>query len=274
MDKKIHVLALVLLLLMIGCGPSEESPENKVLNNGSLESVKRAGVLRWGADVVGGVPYVFEDPKAPGSYIGFEVDIADAIAKHLGVQQKLVIGPWDNLIPDLQKGNFDLAMNGIEGTEERGKLVLFSEPYFVYAQQITVRQETQGINRLEDLKGKKVATLSGTAAEDILRGIAGIQVQINPEIIYSYQDLEDGKVDAVVLDSPIAAAYGAPNPKLKNVGGTFGEGIYVIVFRQDQIALRDAVNSALRGMKESGKFRAIYQKWGIMDSRQASIGIR
>jgi polar amino acid transport system substrate-binding protein len=270
MHKKIHLVLLMLLVFLTSC----DSSENGSLKDGSLEAVRHSGVLRWGADVIGGVPYVFENPKNPGSYIGFEVDIAAGIARHLGVKQELVIGVWDNLIPDLQRGSFDMAMNGIEATEDRSKLVLFSEPYFVYSQQITVRRDAERIAGLEDLGGKTVATLSGTAAEDILRGIPEIQVRINPEIIYSYQDLADGKVDAVLLDSPIAAAYGATNPKLKNVGEPLGEGVYVIAFRRDQVALRDAVNDALKSMKEKGELRAIYQQWGIMDSRQLSIGIQ
>lgn len=266
--NKVFLLPLlVCLLLVFGC----ESGDNPV--DPSLDSVKRSGVLRWGGDVVGGEPYVYEDPKNPGSYIGFEVDIAEAIARGLGVRQELMIEVWDNLIPALQAGRYDMAMNGIEDTEDRRKMVLFSDPYFVYTQQITVREENSQVHRLEDLKGKKVATLSGTAAEDILRGIPEIKVKINPEVIYSYQDLEDGRVDAVVLDTPIAAVYGAPNPKLKNVGETFGEGKYMIAFRKNQVALRDAVNSVLMKMKASGELRAIYQKWGIMDAKQASIGV-
>lgn len=263
--NKILTLPLFILLLLMACKPGDDS----------LERVKQAGVIRWGADVIGGMPYVFEDPNNPGTYIGFEVDIAAGIARQLAVRQELIIRAWDNLIPDLQRGAFDMAMNGIEGTEYRSKIVLFSEPYFVYAQQITVRKETQDISRLEDLKGKTVATLSGTAAEDILRSIPQIQVKINPEIIYSYQDLEKGKVDAVILDTPIAAAYGATqNPELKNVGEPFGEGVYIIAFRQDQVALRDAINGIIRHMKQSGELRAIYEKWNMMSPQQAEIGIR
>lgn len=167
-----------------------------------------------------------------------------------------------------------MAMNGIEDTEDRAKIVLFSNPYFVYSQQITVKAETEGVLSLEDLKGKKIATLSGTAAEDILRATPGIQVLTNPEIIYSYRDLEEGKVDAVLLDTPIAAAYGGQsNSKLKNVGESFGEGRYVIAFRTRDRALRDAVNQALERIIASGQLKAIYKKWGIMDQHQGQIGV-
>lgn len=266
-------LFIFLGLLLLGCQNNDESSNPGKARDTSLAGVKQSGVLYWGADVVGGMPYVFEDPDNPGSYIGFEMDIVRAIAQHLGVEQNLVIKPWDNLIPELQRGSFDMAMNGIEDTEDRGKIVLFSEPYFVYSQQITVRKDTQDIRNLEDLKDKTVATLSGTAAEDILRSIPEILIMVNSEILYCYEDLEHGRVDAVLLDTPIAVAYGRPNPKLKNVGETFATGNYVIAFRKEQKALQEAINGVLDTMKANGQLKAIYTKWGLMNSDQNIIGI-
>lgn len=267
-------LSLSLALgLSVGCDRTEMPLSGSEPHDTSLETVMNAGVLTWGADVVGGIPYVFEDSEHKGSYIGFEMDIAKAIARHLGVEQRMVVTAWDALIPELQKGSFDMAMNGIEDLDERGKIVLFSDPYYVYTQQLTVRRDTVGVARLDDLKGKKVATLSGSAAEDILRATPGIAVHISPEIVYSYQELEAGRVDAVLLDTPIAAAYGTSNPKLKNVGESFGEGRYVIAFRRQGMALRTAVNRALAEIKRSGELRRIYERWHIMDQYQAQIAV-
>ena len=267
-------LIFALALVLVGCDSGGKSSVTSMAGDASLERLKQSGELRWGADVVGGIPYVYEDPDKPGTYIGFEVDIAKNIARSLGVKQKLVIKPWDTLIPELQRGSFDLALNGIEDTEGRSRIVRFSDPYYLYTQQITVRKDTVGIMNLEDLKGKTVATLSATAAEDILRSIPEITASINPEIIYSYQDLEAGKVDAVLLDTPIAVAYGASNPKFKNVGEPFGEGHYVIAFRDEDEALADAINQALTKMKVSGELSEIYKKWGIMNAYQQKVGIQ
>ncbi len=270
------VLALLTagaLVALAGCGSGHSGARAKQASDPSLEHVKKAGVLVWGADVIGGIPYAFEDPKHPGTYIGFEVDIAREVAAQLGVRSKLEIRAWDTLIPELQKGSFDMAMNGIEDTPDRAAIVSFSDPYFVYSQQLTVREGTSGVSRLADLKGKTVATLSGTAAEDILRRTAGIKVVTHPECIYSYRDLQNHRVDAVLLDTPIAAAYGASNPKLKNVGESFDEGQYVATFRKEDQSLRLAVNAALENLKRSGKLKAIYEKWGILDKHQTRIGI-
>jgi polar amino acid transport system substrate-binding protein len=270
---KLHPLVIVgLALALCGCAPS--SGRDKTLADGSLRRVQRAGVLRWGADVVGGVPYVYEDPKHQGSYIGFEKEVAEAVARHLGVKLELVVKAWDTLIPELQRGSFDMAMNGIEDTPERSRIVLFSEPYYVYSQQLTVQRRTNGVRTLADLHGKRVGTLSGTAAEDILRRTAGVTAVVSPEIIYSYRDLENGKLDAVLLDKPIAVAYGASNPKLKNVGDSFSEGRYIIAFRTEDATLRDAVNGALEDMKRNGELRRIYERYGILDRHQSQLGIQ
>lgn len=268
------LFSAALVVPLTACDNASTASHSKAKVEDSLSRVMERGVLRWGADVVGGVPYVYEDPKNPGQYIGFEMDIAQGIASHLGVRQEMVIRTWDSLIPELQRESFDFAMNGIEDTGDRQQIVLFSEPYYVYSQQLTVRKESQGIESLADLTGKTVATLSGTAAEDILRAKPDINIRINPEIIYSYADLEEGRADAVLLDTPIAAAYGATNPKLKNVGETFGQGTYVIAFRKEDAGLRDAVNKALHIMKSSGELKAIHTKWGIMNSHQAKVDIK
>jgi polar amino acid transport system substrate-binding protein len=265
-------VTLALLVAIAGCGHGGAG--SKLASDPSLDRVKHAGVLVWGADVIGGVPYAFEDPKHPGTYIGFEVDLAREIAHQLGVEPKLEIRAWDTLIPELQKGSFDMAMNGIEDTPDRAAIVAFSEPYFIYSQQLTVRQGTSGVSSLGDLKGKTVATLSGTAAEDILRQTPGIKVVTHPEIIYSYRDLQSSRVDAVLLDSPIAAAYGAANPKLQNVGESFGEGKYVAAFRKADQSLRLAVNTALDTLKRDGTLKTIYTRWGILDKHQTRIGIQ
>jgi len=99
--------------------------------NSPVQKIKERGVLLWGSDSEGGAPYVFPDPKDPSKLIGFELDIAEAVAKKLGVRAQLVQTAWDSLIPALERGDYDMAMNGIEILAEREKRVLFSRPYYV-----------------------------------------------------------------------------------------------------------------------------------------------
>src|SRR6185295_11568959 len=98
------ILVCALFVALASCQSTQHS---------ALERVRQAGVLRWGGDVQGGEPYVFEDPDHPGQLIGFEVELADAIARELGVRAEFVQNDWANLVPSLQRGSFDVAMNGL-----------------------------------------------------------------------------------------------------------------------------------------------------------------
>src|ERR1700684_3457558 len=81
-----------------------------------LERIKDSGVLRWGADAEGGAPYVYPDPDKPEHLIGFESELANALAAKLGVKAQMVQNEWDQLIPALERGNFDILLNGLEIT--------------------------------------------------------------------------------------------------------------------------------------------------------------
>src|SRR5215472_14712139 len=104
-----------------------------------LAEIKRHGVLLWGADAEGGAPYVYPDPQHPERLTGFEYDLADALAAKLGVKARMVQNQWDQLIPALERGNFDILLNGLELTADNQQHIAMTQPYFVYAQQIVTR---------------------------------------------------------------------------------------------------------------------------------------
>src|SRR2546421_8918528 len=133
-----------------------------------LVEIKSRGVLLWGADAEGGAPYVYSDPNKPEQLIGFECDLADALAGKLGVRARMVQNQWDQLIPALERGNFDIILNGLEITADNQQHIALSLPYFIYAQQIVTRKETEGLARIEDLKGKPAGVLSSSVAQRLL----------------------------------------------------------------------------------------------------------
>jgi polar amino acid transport system substrate-binding protein len=239
--------------------------------NASLEKIKERGHLIWGSDAEGGAPYVFPDPKDPSKLIGFEVDIAQAIAKALGVDARQAQNAWDSLIPALERGDFDIAMNGIEITPQRKDKVLFSYPYYIYTEQLVVRKEEKRISDIRDLKGKKVGTLSGTTAQDILNGIGGVDVKIYSGQVEPYEDLALGRIEAVLMDLPIAAYYAKPNPKLRYQGQPLGEGFYGIAIREDDKELKEAMDEILRELLKTGELKRIYEKWGMWNDAQEKL---
>ena len=237
----------------------------------SIEKIQHRGYLLWGSDAEGGAPYVFPDPKTPSNLIGFEVDLASEIAKGLGVKARQAQNAWDSLIPALMRGDSDIAMNGIEITPQREQKVLFSQPYYIYTEQLVVRKDEEAIHSVNDLKGKKVGTLSGTVAQDILMKMGGVDVKIYAGQVEPYEDLAIGRLDAVLLDLPIAAYYAKPNPKLKYAGQPVGEGFYAIAIRKGDEELKKRIDDVLASLVSTGRLKEIYVKWDLWNDNQEKL---
>src|SRR5215472_19339720 len=121
--------------------------------------------LVWAADAEGGAPYTFPDPRDPSHIIGFEVDLANALAQHMGRKARFVQNQWDGLVPGLERGEYDVVINGLEITAERAEKINFSTPYFYSTLTLTRRIDDDRVQRAEDLRGLKVGVLKVTFAE-------------------------------------------------------------------------------------------------------------
>src|SRR5690349_18171494 len=215
-----------------------------------LQEIKQRGVLLWGADAEGGAPYVFPDPQKPEQLTGFEYDLADALAAKLGVKAQMVQNQWDQLIPALERGNFDIILNGLELTPENRQRIGMSQPYFVYAQQIVTRADTAGLERQEDLRGKPVGVLSASVAERLLEQMGGTDLRFYPGNVESLRDLKAKRIDAVLLDLPIALHYAKPDAALKFSGQSFAPGYYGIGARRQDVRLLAALNAAITALAQ------------------------
>jgi polar amino acid transport system substrate-binding protein len=235
-----------------------------------LDRIKTSGVLRWGCDIAGGAPLAFPDPADPDKLIGFEADIADAIAGELGVHARVVQTDWDSLVPALERGNYDMAMNGLEIIPEREKRVLMSRPYYVYTLQLVVRKDETRIRSIADLKGMTVGTLAGASADTMLRNIGGVTLK-SYSAVWPYEDVALGRIDAAFLDTPINAYYAKPDPRLKYAGPLEGEGFYGIAFRKEDLGLKQAVDAVIVKLLQSGELERIYRKWGLWDKAQSKL---
>ncbi len=225
--------------------------------------------IRWAADTESGAPFVFQDPKNPERLIGFEKEIIDGVAKRLGRPGQFVQNSWDGLVPGLERGNYDLIINGLEITEERKREIAFSTPYYITAQQLTVLKGTQGIASLEDCRGKKVGTLKFSLAHRMLEQFGGIEAVTYEAETNAYADLEHGRVTAVLIDAPIAQYLAKPNPKLELVGGPIGEILYGIGIRKNEPELVAQVNQALADMVRDGELRRIYDRYSLWNPLMA-----
>jgi His/Glu/Gln/Arg/opine family amino acid ABC transporter permease subunit len=235
--------------------------------------VGRAGTLdfRWGGDAEGGAPYVFPDPRHPGHIIGFEVDLANALGQKLNRHAVFVQNQWDGLIPGLERGDYDIALNGLEITEDRKREINFTIPYYATTEQLSVRKTNSSIHSLADLKGKIVGTLKFSYAERVLRRENGIHLRTYDGDFDAYEDLANGRLDAVLMDWPIALYYSKPDPKLKFTGAPISHIEYGIGVRKNNPALLKQLNSAMRDLIRSGQLKDIYQKWGLWNSETETL---
>src|SRR5919201_2842207 len=117
-----------------------------------LSRVRSHGEIRWAGDLQGGEPYVFRDPRSPDKLVGFEVDLARALAAKLGVRERFVQNDWSNLVPSLERGDFDIIVNGLENTTALRGRILVSEPYLHFTEQLVVRRGST-LRSLNALRG-------------------------------------------------------------------------------------------------------------------------
>jgi polar amino acid transport system substrate-binding protein len=225
--------------------------------------------LRWAADTESGAPLVFQDPKDPANIIGFEKEVIEGVAKRLQRPAVLVHNAWDGLIPGLARGNYDVIINGLEITEERRKEILFSDPYFITFEQLTVRKDENRIQSLQDCVGHKVGTLKFSLAHEMLLKVPGIEIVTYESEPTAYEDLKNGRNDAVLLDAPLAVYNAKPNPALKLVGKPIGSILYGIGVRKSEPELLNAINRALGEMVKSGELHRIYDRYNIWNPLMA-----
>jgi len=228
--------------------------------------------LRWGADSEGGAPYICRDPDDVARYVGFEVELAAALEKELGRRIVFTQCDFKSLTASLLRGDIDFAMNGVEVTPDRLKVLRLSRPYYAYTLQLTARADEERFDSLEGCRrvGGVVGTLADPAAERLLDKM-GVAKKVYGNQVEPYVDLELGRIDAVLLDWPIAAYIAKPNPKLKFVGAAGNAGHYAIAFRKDQEELAAQFDAAIERLGRSGELRRIYARWHIWNDEQEKL---
>ena len=228
-----------------------------------LVAAQQEPILLWGADAKSDAPYSFVDPADQRTLEGFEKEIMDAVAKRMGRQAKLVQNDWGTLIPGLYRHLYDVVINGLEITNDRAGAVDFSIPYYYTFEQLAVRATDHEIDGLAGLRGRSVGTLKATLAERILEKTGDINVKVYDDEVAAYSDLVNGRIDAVLLDYPIALYYAAPNPALKLVGPPIGKLRYGIAMRKGDTELEKQVNQSLQAVIDSGELRTILERWKL-----------
>jgi His/Glu/Gln/Arg/opine family amino acid ABC transporter permease subunit len=247
-----------------------------VLATAPLVAAQPPRELRWAADPEGGAPYVEASPSDPSRLEGFEVDLADLLARRLGRTPRFVLVAFQQIEQSVARGDADLGLNGLEDTPGRRAAMAVTIPYYEFREMLVVRDADRSrLRTLADLAGRRVGTLAGTIAYEILLSAGartGLQAVSYDDDVHPYTDLALGRLDAVLLDNVIANRRAMPGQTIQPQSVAVGH--YVGVLGPRDGPLRDAIDEALRGAMRDGTLERILRTWKVWNDDQPGLHAR
>ncbi|PWH19685.1 MAG: amino acid ABC transporter substrate-binding protein [Anaerolineae bacterium] len=256
MKKITWLISLIVLvsLLLTACGGGAQS---------HLEKIKQAGVIKVGtsADYP---PFEYVDEN--GNKAGFDIELMEEIAKRMGVKVEWVDMPFDSLIAGVQEGKIDCSISAFNYTEERDKVVDFSEAYYTAEDAFLVAETFTGsITKPEDVAQYKVGVQSGTTQDDWLTNVLQIPEQNLSRYDRADQaalDLKSGRIDVMMADAIPAKALAQKIGGLKIVyTGVLSSGPMNIVLPDGDTELAQAINDILKQLQQEGFIDQLAQKY-------------
>ena len=263
----------VAALALTACGGSSSSVASSVASSASSEAASTSAAAGELTTVMAGKLTMATNATFPpyemttdsGDIEGIDVDTAKAIAEKLGLELQVDDMEFDAALLSVQQGKADIAMAGITVTDERKAVMAFSDSYATGIQSIIV-PEGSDIASPDDLAGKKIGTQRGTTGYIYCTDDFGEDsVVAYDNGLTAVQALNNGQVDAVVIDNAPAKEYVAANPGLKVLETSYAEEDYAIGMNRDNTALVEAVNAALEELKADGTLQSIVDKYITAD---------
>jgi polar amino acid transport system substrate-binding protein len=197
--------------------------------------------------------------------VGFDIDLMNAAAKAGGFEVEFKNTAWDGIFAGLEGGKYDAVMSSVTITDERKQTMDFSVPYINAGQILVVKNAVSGVEKLADLAGKTAAAQIGTTGAFEIDKVPDVKKKEYDEIGLAFADLANGRVDAVVCDTPVAAQYALQNDEykgtLKIVGLPFTEEYYGVAVKKGNKKVLDAINKGLKKVLDAGEDKAIADKW-------------
>lgn len=249
----IFAVLLVFIVALAGCGSSstpatkKEEPQ-KVLRVGTEPSFP---------------PFEFVDEKT-NAYIGFDIDLINAVGKEIGYKVEVQNLGFDALIPALEAGNIDVAASGVTITEERAQKVAFTRSYYDAGLTIVVLKTNDTIKDFADLEGKRIAVQIGTTGQMEAERTPGATVRKYDAVNEVFLELKNGSVDAVINDRPVNEYFlksSGANEYAKSVGQPKDAESYGFAVAKKNTELVSLIDKALDLLKKNGEYDRIYDKW-------------
>ena len=249
----LSILTGMLAVTLTACGDTKEP-----------SSAVEGGKLKYAIGTDATYP-PFEFQK-DGEYIGIDIDLIKEIAKVEGFDVELKPMDFKGIIPAIQAKQLDGAIAGISITDERKKILDFSEPYYQAGLSLVVRDDNSTIKSPEDLKGKKIAIKKGTTGAKFAQELAdkyGATVTHFDDSPAMFQEVVNGNADVTLEDFPVVSYKLAidPNSHLKIVGDRLNGDWYGIAVQKGNEELLKKINDGLKKLKENGSYDKIIEKY-------------
>ena len=270
-------LAAVMALSMTACGSSNSAAETTAADTEAAESQAEETTAEEAKTTDGGTLIVGFDQDFPpmgfvgddGEYTGFDLELAQEVAKRLGLEYKAQPIAWDSKDMELESGNIDCIWNGFTMTGREDDYT-WTEPYMAN-QQVFVVANDSDINSQADLAGKIVEVQADSSAEAALKEAPELtatfkELLTTADYNTAFMDLEQGAVDAIAMDV-IVAGYQIQqrNADFKILDDSLSEEEYGVGFKKGNTELRDKVQSTLEEMAEDGTLQEVSEKWFSKD---------
>lgn len=261
--RKTRLSALFALLLLglavfaTACGSDSDTSGGGGETTASTEAEGGGGEP---LSVASDIPYPPFEQGKPGEYTGFDIELMEAIGEEIGRTPEFNDASFETIFRDVAQGKFEAVISAATITEEREKVVDFSDPYYLSEQAILVK-EGSDITGIEDLAGETVGAQQGTTGLELGKEKADAgELRPYPEGPDAINALKAGTVAAVIIDAPVAAnAVEAGGVEIAEKVPTEEE--YGIAVAKGDTELLDAINEGLSAIIENGKYTTIYEKW-------------
>ncbi len=211
-----------------------------------------------------------------GEVVGFDVDVAEAIARELGKDVDIVTTEWDGILTGLLGGRYHAIIGSMSITPARARQVTFSEPYYHSGAQLFIHADRQDeIKGIKDCDGKRIAAVVGETYEHFLReNHPSVKVVTYDDTDIIFRELNSGRIDGFVSDRLVGAwqAKAAKMPFIPAGDMLYSERIAIPVRPQDT-ELLEQINLALERMHANGEMDRLFDKWFGLDARSISRGM-
>jgi polar amino acid transport system substrate-binding protein len=264
------LLVGVVALVVAGCGGGGSSSSSETTATEEPAETGGGGAAEEGEEETGGgekltvgsdIPYPPFEQGKKGSYTGFDVELMEAIGKEIGREPEFIDSSFETIFRDVAQEKFEAVMSAATITEEREKVVAFSNPYYLSEQAILVK-EGSDIKGLADLKGKVVAAQQGTTGLELGKEKAeASELRPFPEGPDADNALKAGTVEAVIIDAPVAKQQAEELGGIEIVEKVPTEETYGIAVSKENTELVEQLNEGLSKTIEDGSYAKVYEKW-------------